>query len=113
LGSTLGAPGIMAVGAGARYLRGARAMAHIDDIINTLLDEGSIKEESLQKTIGPEATAKIKTTIDGKRALAMWKKHASPMTTRALAIAVARAANMPQLTPRIENEINQIGNDKQ
>lgn len=66
------------------------------------------KEEKLRPVIGDQAVETIKSTADGKRALAAWTKKATKTSTRALAIAIARSANMPQLVPRIENEINDI-----
>jgi hypothetical protein len=86
-------------GRGVEKIIAGRKLRQFEDLVAR---EAGGNEEKLRDVIGPDAHAKIK----GSEALRQWKKRATRTTTRALAISIARAANMPQLVPRIEGEIN-------
>lgn len=95
--------GLMAAGELGRFGERQVMESRIKDF-EDLVAKGGKRDVQLKNVIGPQAHDRIKNT----EAFRQWSKKATPSTTRALAIAIARAANMPQLIPRIESEINGI-----
>jgi hypothetical protein len=106
VGPHLGIPPGVIMGGAEVGRQVARRMALRD--VHGLMDlvEAGGDEDKLEKVIGDRALKAMKSRAEGREALKRWGKSATPSTTRALALAIARATNMPQLIPRIEGEIN-------
>lgn len=102
-GGTLGLMTIGAVGRGIETSLARKRLSEFERVV-----EAGGREDQLSKVVSPSVVDHLKKTPITKQALDNWKKKTTKATTRALAIAIARATNKPNLVPRIEQEINQI-----
>ncbi len=103
---------LMGIGAGAKYLAGGMAEKSLAGIQKALLDAQKLTD--VEDLISPEVMAATAKRPGGKQAIHMWvnaKGPAKKYAASVLARQVALAAKAPQHVPRIEKEINNLGED--